>query len=126
MQPAPISKAVVIGTGMMGPGIGLVLALGGVATTLVSRTTEGAARGMASVHGASCRALMSNQLVDAETVDAALARISTSASLESAAGDAGLVIESGPEDLRLQADALSSNSIASAQQPRSWPPTHPA
>jgi 3-hydroxybutyryl-CoA dehydrogenase len=98
MQPTPIGKAVVIGTGMMGPGIGLVLALGGVDTTLVSRTTDGAARGKASVQ-AQAALLLRNQLVDQETVDAALGRITTSSALDSAVSDAGLVIESGPEDL---------------------------
>ena len=98
MLSAPISKAVVIGTGMMGPGIGLVLALGGVSTTLVSRTAEGAARGLTSVRDQAA-VLISNQLADAETVDHALARLSASTALEQAAGSADLVIESGPEDL---------------------------
>jgi len=83
---------------MMGPGIGLVLALGGISTTLVSRTTEGAARAMASVR-AQTAVLFNNQLADAETVGDALARLSSSASLEAPAGSADLVIESGPEDL---------------------------
>ena len=43
--------------------------------------------------------LASNQLAEAEAVEAALARISASTSLEEAAATAGLVIESGPEDL---------------------------
>lgn len=39
-------KAVVIGTGMMGPGIALTLAMGGVATTLLSRSAESGAMGV--------------------------------------------------------------------------------
>ncbi len=39
-------KAVVIGTGMMGPGIALTLAMGGVATTLLSRSPESGAQGV--------------------------------------------------------------------------------
>ena len=39
-------KAVVIGTGMMGPGIALTLAMGGVETTLLSRSLESAERGV--------------------------------------------------------------------------------
>ena len=99
MPPTPIRNAVVIGTGMMGPGIGLVLALGGVSTTLVSRTAEGATRGLASVRTQAAD-LLSNQLADEETVNAALVRLSSSTSLEQAASGADLVIESGPEDLR--------------------------
>jgi 3-hydroxybutyryl-CoA dehydrogenase len=98
MQHTPISNAVVIGTGMMGPGIGLVLALGGVSTTLVSRTADGAARGLASIR-AQAAVLLSNQLADEETVNGALARLSSSVTLEEAVADVGLVIESGPEDL---------------------------
>ncbi len=98
MQPAPIDKAAVIGTGMMGPGISLVLALGGVHTTLVSRSPEGAARGRASVQ-AQAAMLLDNLLVDQAKIAATLHRIKTSVDLESAVSDAGLVIESGPEDL---------------------------
>jgi len=98
MSSPPISTAVVIGTGMMGPGISLVLALGGVSTTLVSRTSEGAARGLESVR-VQAAVLLGNQLADAETVSGALARVSASTALEPAAASAGLVIESGPEDL---------------------------
>ncbi len=82
----------------MGPGISLVLALGGVSTTLISRTTEGGARGLASVR-AQTALLLANQLVDAETLNGGLARVSASTSLEQAIGTAGLVIESGPEDM---------------------------
>jgi 3-hydroxybutyryl-CoA dehydrogenase len=84
---------------MMGPGIGLVLALSGVSTTLVSRSPEGAARGLASVR-TQADVLLKNQLADAETLSAAVARLSASTSIEAAAGSAGLIIESGPEDLR--------------------------
>jgi 3-hydroxybutyryl-CoA dehydrogenase len=94
----PIREAVVIGTGMMGPGIGLVLALGGVSTTLVSRTPDGAARGLASVR-AQAATLLTNELADREAVNDAIARVSGSASLEQAAAGTGLVIESGPENL---------------------------
>lgn len=98
MPNIPIREAVVIGTGMMGPGIGLVLALGGISTTLVSRTPEGAARGLASAR-TQAGVLLRNQLADAATVNDAVARLSASSSLEQAVGGAGLVVESGPEDL---------------------------
>ena len=38
-------KAVVVGTGMMGPGIAVSLAVAGIETSLVSRSAEGARRG---------------------------------------------------------------------------------
>ena len=38
--------AAVIGTGMMGPGIALTLALGGLRTTILSRGKEKAARAL--------------------------------------------------------------------------------
>ena len=39
-------KAVVVGTGMMGPGIAVSLAVAGIETSLVSRSAEGAHRGL--------------------------------------------------------------------------------
>ncbi len=40
-----IERAVVLGTGMMGPGIAASLCAGGIETVLVSRTQEGLRRG---------------------------------------------------------------------------------
>src|ERR1035437_8056480 len=41
------ATASVVGTGMMGPGIALTLALGGIRATLLSRTADRAAQGVA-------------------------------------------------------------------------------
>ena len=43
---AQFKTAAVIGTGMMGPGIALTLALGGVKATILSRSTESAEGGV--------------------------------------------------------------------------------
>src|ERR1044071_1342190 len=46
MSQMEFQTAAVIGTGMMGPGIALTLALGGVHSTILSRTAENGARGL--------------------------------------------------------------------------------
>ena len=46
MAQTRFANATIVGTGMMGPGIGLVLAMGGIRTSLLSRTAEGAAQGL--------------------------------------------------------------------------------
>ena len=48
--------AAVIGTGMMGPGIALTLALGGVRSTILGRTAESAAAGLEQARTAGARA----------------------------------------------------------------------
>jgi len=46
MSKTNFRTAAVIGTGMMGPGIAGTLALGGVRTTILSRTEDSAAKGL--------------------------------------------------------------------------------
>lgn len=94
-------KAAVIGTGMMGPGIAASLALGGVASTIVSRSDSGARQG----HEAAARALRllaEAGLADARLVQEALSRLAAGADLEAAAAGADLVIESIPESMPLK------------------------
>ncbi|MGH9658050.1 MAG: 3-hydroxyacyl-CoA dehydrogenase family protein [Bryobacteraceae bacterium] len=97
------SSAAVIGTGMMGPGIAVTLALGGVRSTILSRTGEGAAKGLATALAqvklleesglaASGAASRARELLDASTeFDAAVARV-------------GLVVESAPENMEFKQD----------------------
>jgi 3-hydroxybutyryl-CoA dehydrogenase len=92
------SSAAVIGTGMMGPGIALTLAFGGVPTTLLSRTAEGAAQGLAKAM-AQAQLLASNGLVDADAAERAAGMISVSTNFDAAIAGAALVVESGPEDM---------------------------
>ena len=103
-MPQPqFDRAAVIGTGMMGPGIALTLALGGIPTTLLSRTPEAAADGRAKAE-AHARLLASNHLVEPGAAARALEILSTSTAFDSVIPAAGLVIESGPEDMAWKQD----------------------
>jgi 3-hydroxybutyryl-CoA dehydrogenase len=83
---------------MMGPGIALTLALGGVRATLLSRAVQTAAEGVqkARVLG---RMLTANGLASAVDVDRALELLTGSADFDQSIAGAALVVESGPEDL---------------------------
>ncbi len=87
----------------MGPGIATTLALGGVATTLISRTPEGAARGAAAAERYLAHLLDAGLILPAERA-AARVRIHTSADLAAAAPDADLIAESVPEQMTLKQD----------------------
>ena len=86
---------------MMGPGIALTLALGGVRSTLLSRTPEGAARGLAAAQ-AHARLLASRGLLSADEAADALERLDASTGLEAAVAAADLVVESAPEDMEFK------------------------
>jgi 3-hydroxybutyryl-CoA dehydrogenase len=93
-----LDNAAVIGTGMMGPGIALTLALGGLRTTILSRRAENAAH---AVEKARSQALL---LADHELVDRALAEqaadlLAGSTAFDTVVASAGLIVESAPEDL---------------------------
>jgi 3-hydroxybutyryl-CoA dehydrogenase len=98
MPRAKFETAAVIGTGMMGPGIALTLAMGGMHASIVSRTAGGAMDGIGKAR-AQARILIENGLADAAGAERALARIGGSCDLEAAIRDADLVVESGPEDM---------------------------
>jgi 3-hydroxybutyryl-CoA dehydrogenase len=86
-------KAAVIGTGMMGPGIAITLALGGVKATIVSRSEEGAQKGLESAHRA-MDLLQSHGLpVPARDL------LSASGDLDASAAGVDLIVESAPEDM---------------------------
>jgi 3-hydroxybutyryl-CoA dehydrogenase len=95
------SSAAVIGTGMMGPGIALTLALGGVRPTIVSRSREGAQRGidMARVQA---RILEANEIIAEGEGARALDRVTSSTNFEEAMAAADLVIESAPENMEFK------------------------
>jgi 3-hydroxybutyryl-CoA dehydrogenase len=85
-------KAAVIGTGMMGPGIAMTLACGGVDAVIVGRTDESAAYGLDSA-----RRLLA--LLRREGLAGEAASLSATSSFENGLLDADLVIESAPENL---------------------------
>ena len=95
------ASAAVIGTGMMGPGIALTLALGGVRTTILSRAEESAARGLAAALAQS-RLLEENEIVEASRAVRARELLDASADFDRTVAGAGLVIESAPENMEFK------------------------
>ena len=87
-------RAAVIGTGAMGPGIAVVLAMGGVEATIVGRTDDSAARGLSAARDQG-RMLAEHGLAEVNILE----RVKSTSDLERAVADADLVIESTPEDL---------------------------
>lgn len=96
-----IENAVVIGTGMMGPGIAATLALGGVATTIASRSEAGAQQGLEQAWKQLSQ-LAEHQLIHAGDVPGARRLLTASANLETVAPGAGLIIESAPENMEFK------------------------
>ena len=90
--------AVVIGTGMMGPGIALTLALGGVDVTIASRTQEGSEQGLQTARR-QVEVLRSNGLIEDETATKALSRIKAGTGLDELVRGVDLVVESAPENM---------------------------
>ncbi len=93
-----IRRVAVAGTGMMGPGIAATFALAGRQATIVSRTPEGAARGVATARSL-IEILASNGLADPAQAEDAMARLAPSTDPDMAVRAAQLFIESIPEDL---------------------------
>ncbi len=95
--------AAVIGTGMMGPGIAVTLALGGLQATILGRTAASSAQGLERARRA-LAVLSDNGLVPADAARAAGERLSASADQDAAAASADLVIESAPENMAFKQD----------------------
>ncbi len=95
--------AAVIGTGMMGPGIALTLALGGLRTRILSRTPENAERGLRMAH-TQLTTLQQHQLISQHHARLALDRLSAGADFEPTIREAHLVIESAPENMDFKRD----------------------
>jgi 3-hydroxybutyryl-CoA dehydrogenase len=93
-----VSHVAVAGTGMMGPGIAATFALAGRQVTIVSRTAESAAKGVATATSL-IQVLASNGLADPTQAKDALARLSSSTDPEAAVRAVQLFVESIPEDL---------------------------
>ena len=94
-------RAAVIGSGMMGPGIALTLAMGGVAATILSRTAGGAAQGLERAR-AQARFLAARGLAEPDAAAHAESLLAGSSSFEETVGGASLVVESVPEDLQFK------------------------
>lgn len=96
-----VRHVAVAGTGMMGPGIAAVFALAGRRATIVSRTPDGAARGVATARSLIAE-LSANELAEPDQAEDAAARLEASTDPESAARAAQLFVESIPEDLAVK------------------------
>jgi 3-hydroxybutyryl-CoA dehydrogenase len=96
-----VRRVAVAGTGMMGPGIALTYALAGYDAIVVSRTAEGAAKGVATARGL-IDVLVQNGLAAAEQAVAAKARLTPSADVEAAARSVQLFVESIAESLPIK------------------------
>jgi 3-hydroxybutyryl-CoA dehydrogenase len=83
---------------MMGPGIAATFALAGCRATIVSRTAEGAAGGVAKARSL-IEILSANGLADPGQAKDAAARLAPSTDPEAAVRAAQLFVESIPEDL---------------------------
>ncbi len=93
--------AAVIGTGMMGPGIAVTLALGGLRSTIVSRREETARQGLAKAL-AQLDLLETHGLAAAEAARRARESLEATADFEAAIAGADLVVESGPESMEFK------------------------
>ena len=94
-------RAVVVGTGMMGPGIAATLAAGGIATCLVSRNSENADKGLLQAK-ALLSTLEKQGLLSSGQLAMALQCLSRSTDLDVQVVNADFVVESIPEDLALK------------------------
>src|SRR5262249_23485020 len=97
----PIRRVAVIGAGTMGGGIAHVAALAGYEVALADVTEALAAAGLGRIR-ANLDAGVSKGKVAAEDRDRALAPISPTGDLATAARAADLVVEAAPEDLEMK------------------------
>ncbi len=95
--------AAVIGSGMMGPGIAVTLALGGVRSTILSRSEENAASALEKAH-AQIGLLEAHQLVEGGRAARAHERIDASTEFDRVIAGVDLVIESAPENMEFKQD----------------------
>src|SRR5882762_9858612 len=93
--------AAVIGTGMMGPGIAGTLALGGVRATILSRTEEGAAKGLDMARRQICL-LELNGLAERAQAAHALDLVDASSAFDATIARVDLVVESAPENMEFK------------------------
>ena len=94
-------RAAVIGSGMMGPGVALSLALGGLETVIVSRTQAAAEQGLAKARE-QLQTLEQHGLAEAGSAARAREALTSSSDLESSVAEVDIVVESAPEDMRLK------------------------
>jgi 3-hydroxybutyryl-CoA dehydrogenase len=97
------AKVVVIGTGLMGPGIAYTLASAGCRVSLCARSQESLERGLRSFRAA-VDTLIEGECITPEEGSTTVKRLSGSTHLEEAVLRADLVTESITEDLKIKQD----------------------
>jgi len=100
-MPEGIDDAVVIGAGMMGPGIAACLAVGGLKTTLLSRKEESARQGLENARSVA-DFLGKEGLVAADIAASARERLAGSADFDASITAADIVVESAVEDMEFK------------------------
>ena len=98
MDVTTVNKVAIVGAGTMGPGLAQVFACAGHPVSLYSRSEATLDKAM-SVAAANMETFTRHDLLSADDVAAALARITPTQSLEEAGAGASLVIESIAENL---------------------------
>ncbi|MHB1006722.1 MAG: 3-hydroxyacyl-CoA dehydrogenase family protein [Chloroflexota bacterium] len=98
-----ITRAVVIGTGLMGPGIAYTLATAGVEVKMYARTQVSVEKGLRAVRNA-VNILVGGDCISSAEGAAVLARVTGSTDLAAAVSDAQLITESIVEDLATKRD----------------------
>ena len=106
MKPEDIKQVVVIGTGMMGPGIAYTMASVGCAVTIWGRTDESMEKGMNSCRNI-IKTLTEEEIIAGADGTDTLARISGSTDLKNVAAKADLIAESIVEDVEVKKQFLS-------------------
>lgn len=96
-----MERATVLGAGLMGHGIGELLALAGFEVTLVDINEEVLKKAVDSISW-SLGKFAEKKTIRDEDAKAALARIKTNVDLEAAVADADLVVEAVPEKIELK------------------------
>ena len=96
-----ISSVLVMGTGMMGPGIALSLARGGFAVALYGRTAASVERGRAHLNRIAGN-LVEFELATADAIHGALEHVTLTSDLAAAAGRADMIVESVVEELEVK------------------------
>ena len=96
-----LQPVAVLGTGMMGPGITVILALAGHPATLYGRTPSSVSTGLGAVDRCLDQ-LLRERLATARAAQAARRRIDGACDLATAVGRAAFVFESVAEDLALK------------------------
>ncbi|MCL4534868.1 MAG: 3-hydroxyacyl-CoA dehydrogenase family protein [Bacteroidetes bacterium] len=96
-----MKRVAVIGAGLMGSGIALEYALGGMEVRIITSRPETAARALETIRE-ELALLVSEGLVEDAAARAAEGRVRAATGLADALADADLAVESAPEDLALK------------------------